>query len=384
MELRVFSNTLEPLGAIDELNTLIWKIKYFDVGTFSLLAPITDNNSKLLLNGNILVKHDGKQEVTDKSGGIWRRAAEITYVHITTDENGQEQLEAQGYMLSGWLSRRVVTPQLNLTTTEQNIVTTLVRNNCGSGAAARRQFERFTILEQDDLGGSAVEYSNDMYVDLGLEVKGEAQAGKLGYDILVNERERKYGFYLYKGMDLTADNNDGNTPCVFSRDFDNVNEQEYENSSENYKNYAYVRGAADEAGSQPVVEIDGAAATGLALKEVFCDASDIARSYDESGTTITIPLTTYLQMLRTRGKTELAGYIENVCFTSGINTTSNLQFKRDFNIGDRVTCMEKSWGIRLDARITEVQETYQKGAETVEVTFGESMPTLVEKIRKVR
>ena len=200
MELRVFSNTLEPLGAIDELNTLIWKIKYFDVGTFSLLAPITDNNSKLLLNGNILVKHDGKQEVTDKSGGIWRRAAEITYVHITTDENGQEQLEAQGYMLSGWLSRRVVTPQLNLTTTEQNIVTTLVRNNCGSGATVRRQFERFTILEQDDLGGSAVEYSNDMYVDLGLEVKGEAQAGKLGYDILVNERERKYGFYLYTGI----------------------------------------------------------------------------------------------------------------------------------------------------------------------------------------
>ena len=70
MELRVFDKTIEPLGAIDELASLLWHIKYFDVGTFSLLAPITDNNSKLLIEGNVIVKHDGKQEVTDANGGI--------------------------------------------------------------------------------------------------------------------------------------------------------------------------------------------------------------------------------------------------------------------------------------------------------------------------
>jgi len=47
MELRVFDKTVQPLGAIDELPSLIWHTKYFDVGTFSLLAPITDNNSRL-------------------------------------------------------------------------------------------------------------------------------------------------------------------------------------------------------------------------------------------------------------------------------------------------------------------------------------------------
>lgn len=31
-----------------------------------------------------------------------------------------------------------------------------------------------------------------------------AQAGKLGYDILLNERERLFGFYLYKGNDLSS------------------------------------------------------------------------------------------------------------------------------------------------------------------------------------
>ena len=43
MELRVFDKTAQPLGAIDELPSLLWHTKYFDVGTFSLLAPITDN-----------------------------------------------------------------------------------------------------------------------------------------------------------------------------------------------------------------------------------------------------------------------------------------------------------------------------------------------------
>ena len=94
MELRVFDKTVQPLGAIDELPSLIWHTKYFDVGTFSLLAPITDNNSRLLVEGNLITKHDGKKEVKTADGGVWRRAAQITYVHITKDENGLEHLSA--------------------------------------------------------------------------------------------------------------------------------------------------------------------------------------------------------------------------------------------------------------------------------------------------
>ena len=93
MELRVFDKTVQPLGAIDELASLLWHTKYFDVGTFSLLAPITDNNSRLLVEGNLITKHDGKKEVKTADGGVWRRAAQITYVHITKDENGLEQFD---------------------------------------------------------------------------------------------------------------------------------------------------------------------------------------------------------------------------------------------------------------------------------------------------
>lgn len=384
MELRVFDETIEPLGLIDEMASLLWHTKYFDVGTFNLLAPITDNNKRLLIEGNIIVKHDGKREVTDENGGIWRRAAQITYVHITKDENGLEQIEAQGYMLSQWLNKRCISPQIVATATNQSIINTMVKNNCGNGASTKRRFPRFIMLAQENIAGSAVEYANEVYAKLGLEVKARAQAGKLGYDILINERSRQYGFYLYKGKDLTAKNSEGNTPCIFSRDFDNVNEQEYTASIENCGNFIYIQGAADESGNQPVTTVDGAGAAGLDLVEVFCDATDIARKYQSGETEITIPLNTYLQMLKTRAAAELENYGKIINFVSTINTNSNLKFKQDFDLGDRITCKETKWGIQIDARITEVTETYQKGAEEIEATFGDSLPTLVDQIRKVR
>ena len=155
----------------------------------------------------------------------------------------------------------------------------MVKNNCGSAAGTKRRFPLLAFLAQETIDGVAVEYANEVYAQLGQEVKARAQAGKLGYDILLNERERLFGFYLYKGNDLTATNTEGNTPCIFSRDFDNVNEQEYTASIENCGNFIYVQGAADDDGSQPVTTVDGEGATGLDLVEVFCDATDIARKY---------------------------------------------------------------------------------------------------------
>ena len=278
MELRVFDKTVQPLGTIDELASLLWHTKYFDVGTFSLLAPITDNNSSLLVEGNILTKHDGRKEVKTADGGTWRRAAQITYVHITKDENGLEQLEAQGYMLSWWLNKRCIYPQIVATGTNQYLINLMVKNNCGSAAGTKRRFPLFTFLAQETIDGVAVEYANEVYAQLGQEVKARAQGE----------------------------------------------------------------------------------------------------------TEVTIPLNTYIAMLKTRGSAELENYGKNINFVSTINTNSNLKFKADFDLGDRITCKETKWGIQIDARITEVTETYQKGEETIEATFGDSLPTLVDQIRKVR
>jgi hypothetical protein len=385
MEIRIFNQALEPLGIVDELASTILNTRYFDVGNISILAPATKNNLKLLVNGNIAVIHDGTVAYTDSTGTEWRRAAEFKYIHIEKDEQGEEQIEAQGYSLSNWLNKRMITPQLVCTDTCQNIINAQVKRNCGSSASKKRRFEKFSIIEQDNYGGTKTDYSNEAYIGLGVEVKAVAQNGKLGYDILINEKGRAYGFYLYKGTDRTVGNTAGLKPCIFSSDFDNINSRSYEYSSENYKNFIYIIGkAADDETITPVVAYDGEGVKGIQLEEVAIE-SDIERTYtDDDNQQQTIALATYKSMLSSQAVTELAGYGANINFDSAINTASNLQYRQDFNIGDRVTCQEKDWGIKLDARITEVSEVWQKGTHTVEVTFGESTPTLIEKIRKVR
>ncbi|MDO4292156.1 MAG: siphovirus ReqiPepy6 Gp37-like family protein [Eubacteriales bacterium] len=390
MELRMFNMDLEPLGIIDEAVSVIWQPSYWDKGDYGdvkILAPITDNNTALLVKGNIIVRHGESAEYTDEKGE-WRRAAQITYRFISKDINGAEQIEVQGCFLKKWLSKRLITDQLMLTDTNQNIINTIVRQNFGEDAPQERQGERFTMLAQDDLGGSSVEYSAEFGASAEDEIYNRALVGKLGFDILVNERARLYGFWLYKGKDLTATNTQGNTPCIFSRDFDNVNEQEYTESIESMKNTAYVAGAADSDGTQPRIEVwkDGEEAKGWDRDELFIEATDISRTTkDQSGQDVAIPLEQYLQLMATKADGELENYGECVSFVSTISTSKNLQYKKDFTVGDIVTSIEKRWGIKIDARITKINQTSQNGQETLEVTFGESLPTLIEKIKqKVR
>lgn len=384
MDIRVFDKALNALGVIDEMSALIWTCRYFKVGEFKLLAPITASNKELLVVGNIISKHDQYIDFADSSGNIWRRAAEITYVHYTKDERGQEQIEARGYMLSRWLSQRVITPQIQLNGNCQTIVNQLILRNVGASAPERRRFPQLTTLPQGDYGGISIAYSNEALKDLGDEVRDVCQSGKLGYDILICERTKQYGFYLYQGNDYTADNTAGNPPCIFSRDFDNVNEQDFEDTTDNVKNFAFVRGATDQDGRQEVATVDRAAASGFALYEVLVDASDISRDAENgSGELVPIPAAQYTAMLISRGNTELDNMIENYTFNSSINVLSNLTYKKDFDLGDRVTCVEKQWGLTINSRITEITQTYEKGKALIEATFGESAPTLLDKIKRL-
>jgi hypothetical protein len=387
MELKVFSRELEPLGIVDETASVIWQPGYWqqgDYGDVKILAPITDNNSAMLQTGNILVLHGEKAEYSDEQGE-WRRAMEITYRYITKDENGTEQIEAQGAFLKKWLDRRVVNETTVITGTNQYIINELVERNCGSRAGSERSFEQFIMLPQDEIKGETVDYEAAYGKSLSEAVYERALASKLGWDVLVCERAKLYGFWLYKGRDLTSGNTSGNTPCIFSRDFDNVNELEYTESIENIKNVVYISSAPDAEEKVYTMEVSAETQTGLSRQEVYVDATDISwTTKNTAGEEVTLDLATYKGLMQTEALTDLEEYGENINFVSTINASQNLQYKEDFTIGDVVTSIEKRWGIRIDARITKVSQTWQDGIETLEITTGESLPTLIDKIKKVR
>lgn len=372
MELYVYSSEMELQGIVEKIASLIWTRRYWSCGEFKLLVPFTEEHSRMLVKNNIIMKR-GDDE-----------AAQIRYVHITKNSQGLEEIEVQGKFLIAWIGKRIIKKQIITKDTTQNILYRIVRENVTNPADTVRKISDVSIATDDaDTESGVIDYTSEQYTNAQLAAETAAKAAKLGIRMRTDAHTGAHVFSVYEGRDLTAGNTAGNAPCIFSQEFDNIVEQEYTNSVENLKTTAFVGGEEKEGVARKVAEVGGSAA-GLAREEVFINATDIVQEYeDDDGTQVTLTDAEYLALLSARGAEELEQYAETLSFGSKINTFANLIYRTDYDLGDRVTCVNKRWGIRIDVRITEIAETYQNNVEEIDITFGESLPALLTQIRQI-
>ena len=372
MELYVYSSEMELQGIVEKIASLIWTRRYWSCGEFKLLVPFTEEHSRMLVKNNIIMKR-GDDE-----------AAQIRYVSITKNSQGLEEIEVQGKFLIAWIGKRIIKKQIITNDTTQNILYRIVRENVTNPADTARKIPDVSIATDDeDTESGVIDYTSEQYTNAQLAAETAAKAAKLGIRMRTDARTGAHVFSVYEGRDLTAGNTAGNAPCIFSQEFDNIVEQEYTNSVENLKTTAFVGGEEKEGVARKVAEVGGSA-TGLAREEVFINATDIVQEYeDDDGTQVSLTDTEYLALLSARGAEELEQYAETLSFGSKVNTFANLIYRTDYDLGDRVTCVNKRWGIRIDVRITEIAETYQNNVEEIDITFGESLPALLTQIRQI-
>ena len=368
MELYIYSRAMVLLGVIDEITSLIWTRRYWSAGDFKLLVPFTDRHAALISKGNLIMRR-GDDE-----------AAEIRYINIRRDAQGVEEIEVQGKFISGWIGKRIICGQIAAQDTTQSIIRRIVKETVVAPSDPARRIPNVLLeSEEEDTGSGMIDYTSEAFANALLAVEAAAKAAKLGFKMRTDARAGKHYFTVYAGRNLTAEQGVF-SPCIFSPEFDNVTEQEFTNSIENLKSTAYVGG--EETVPRVVTEV-GDGSSGLDREEVFDNATDITKVYrDASDTEITRTDAEYLECLQERGYSELAQYAETLNFASRINPNANLEYRRDFDLGDRVTCLDRQWGIKINVRVTEVTETYQKNGKEIEITFGESLPTLIARIRK--
>ena len=372
MELYVYSSDMELQGIVEKIASLIWTRRYWSCGEFKLLVPFTEEHSRMLVKNNIIMKR-GDDE-----------AAQIRYVSITKNSQGLEEIEVQGKFLIAWIGKRIIKKQIITNDTTQNILYRIVRENVTNPADTVRKIPDVSIADDDaDTESGVIDYTSEQYTNAQLAAETAAKAAKLGIRMRTDARTGTHVFSVYEGRDLTAGNTAGNAPCIFSQEFDNIVEQEYTNSIENLKTTAFVGGEEKEGIARKVAEVGGTAA-GLEREEVFINATDIVQEYeDDDGEQVSLTDTEYLALLSARGAEELEQYAETLSFGSKVNTFANLIYRTDYDLGDRVTCVNKRWGIRIDVRITEIAETYQNNVEEIDITFGESLPALLTQIRQI-
>ncbi|MBA4507952.1 siphovirus ReqiPepy6 Gp37-like family protein [Clostridium sporogenes] len=382
MELYIFNRELELKGILDTFTSLRWIRRYSKTGEFELHCTLNFDTLELLKRENIIYKKDDVE-----AGYIETRQLKI-------GEDGQEYLEIKGKLLTNYLDRRISWDRVNFYGKTEELMRELVNYNAINPANINRKIPSLAL---GNLKGFTedIKYQNS-FGNIIECLENISNTNNLGYRNLLDIKNRKILFDVYKGVDR-AINNGTIAPCIFSRDFENILEQEYMDSLNNYRNTTLIAGAG-EGKDRKITSIENG--KGLDRYELYVDARDIqdteekkkiVTETDEEGNItkheeteeVEIPWERYKPLLIQRGKEKLEECQEIQTFDSKINTNGNNVYKKDFDLGDIVTVVDKNWGIRIDTRITEIEEVYEEKGLEVNITFGNNIPTIIDKIKQV-
>lgn len=364
MDIYIFNEELDFVGIIDSFISFRWVRRYHKAGEFELHLSLTYKALKMLKKDYIIWKKD------DLETGV------ISYRGLKQDAQGKEILVIKGSFLTSYLGKRIIWGIENLNTTAELAMRNLVDKNCINPVDENRKIPLLSLSKLEDFPqvlNKQISYSN--LLD---ELENISLSSGLGFRILTDMYYKKLTFNIYEGRNLTA-NQKFNPPAIFANEFENVFEQEYMESTNNFKNVALIAGEGEGVNRQLVTvgEVNG-----LNRYELFVDARDLQSKVNKDGEEVTIPVDEYTELLISRGKLKLLEYEKIETFESKINVLGNLRYKSDFDLGDIVTVTNRRWEVTKDTRITEIEEVYEANKTSVNVTFGNSIPTLVDRIKQ--
>lgn len=374
MELLLLDKQFQICGLIDDFSSLVWNRKYYECGNFNLQIGIKYWEQ---FKNAVYVYSKDFQET-----GI------LETLNYKTTTQGIE-IQRSGRFLESKLFDRVINTTQNFKNqTTEDIVRSLINTfviNSGD-----RKIQNVILGERKGLGKTrTMQMTGDNLLDKIYELCKEDELGiHLKYDFDNN----KMVFEVWQGLDRVDTQNE-NTWAIFSRDFENVLEDEYAIDETKYRNYAYVMGEVEEEtgtdsegntikSKRRVDVIVDRVKEGEERKELYVDARDIqSEKTDDEGNSTKIPETEYKEMLKERGIEKLNECNKVETSNFNINPISNLEYQKDFDLGDKVIYKNDELGFNIENRIVGVTESYENGNKTIDITFGDDYN--IKKVKEV-
>lgn len=367
MDIYIYDNAFNELGVLDSYISLIWRREYYKSGTFELhlympgLDEEVSSLISLLQKGNILVKEDDPVE-----------AAYIE--NIILDDEEHETIIVSGYFINNFISSRIIWGELNVTGNVETVMKHFVNVNAVSPENPRRIIPNLTISPNKGISIDASEVNS--YGNLAEKMEEFALKYDIGWRIQFDYINKQYVFDVFQGRDLSIEQSI-NPQSIFSLEYENVHKQTFTDSDIGYKNMALVAGQG-EGTARKLVAINDQC-SGFNRRELFVDAKDLPQKREDDSL---IPDTEYENILTERGKSKLSEVQRLQTFEAGVSVTSNLIYKQDFDLGDKVTILNERWNVLLNTRITTIEEIYENNILDIRVNFGSNIPTLIDKIKQ--
>lgn len=382
--IEIINTNFELLGIITNFESLICVWNYYECGTFELTINKNKANTNKLKKDNMLIvnKRDDKILLIDK-------------VVISTEKNSKT-MKVTGTCIKGVTKRRIIATNGydrvsedyaeniqkhylknhlvesyydNIRTTERDIPWVKIAPTQNRGIKTVWQ-ARLTNLH-DEL--------KHISEDTGLGWNGYLSRTEKciyfdslkGTDRTINQIENPYIHEFLKGFtqeqlqDYTHEQLQGTIKhpyIIFSEKKKNLLEGKTTDDNSNYKNVGYVAGKGEN--EDRLITVLGSA-TGFDRREVLIDLNNI-EDIDE---------------LNTEGQKKLDTYKIIQSIEGKIYQIPNMEWEKDFFLGDLVTL--ESDGIYEDKRIIQAKEIYERNNKTVELGFGDKIPSLGEEIKRI-
>lgn len=343
MQLYILDATRTLAGVVEQFEYLRWTRRYSDCGSFELKAIATPENVALLCVGNYLWKND------DGECGV------IEFLEMSMTD--RETITVGGRFAISILARRILWGTEVLSGDAGNIVISLLNRHIRTPTDPARKIDYFDYQDNTPYMGVQMQASYKNLLAVLFEI---CEIHDAGLRALYNPATKRFSINFYKA---------GTVQAVFSQEYENLNEQTFSENNAQTANTALIAGEG-EGEARTLVSIIGA--SGEERREVFVDAKDLrAEDFPSS----------YSSALNFRGQSKLAELAPIRSFDAAVNPHGNLRYKIDYDLGQTVTVISKKWGVTLNARITEIEESYDVSGQSINIVFGKGELTLFQKLR---
>lgn len=351
MNIYILNQGLNVTNLIDEYISIIWTTRYYMSGDFELCVKPTSK----ILNGIQINFYLVRDKDIDSDSGQMRNVMQIKNIELQTDAENGNILIITGKSISSIVGQRVISSQTSLRGQLKEVINLLLVENIMLPIISDRQISNFRYAQVDGFNTSIeVQVTGD---NLAEWISTLCEKYEIGWDVYIENKT--FVFEIYSGTDRSY-NQSTNPYIVFSADFDNLMNTDYQYLTEEYKNVAIVAGEGE--GTARIKTTVGSG-SGIGRFEQWVDAREL--SSNDGG----IDETEYINMLQNKGTEALSEHINNKLFDGDADVTTQYIINQDFFLGD-VVQIENEYGITAAARILEVIESEDESGITVIPTFS--------------
>ena len=372
-------DTAEYLGEVDAYTSCVLERSWQGVGDCQIVMDTRCAGAELLQVGRVIT-----------IGNAWHKAAILTAERLD-GARGSHRRTLTGVELKGIARLRITVPP----TAQEDPDALGYDRVIGAGEEVLRhyaekhmvnptsEYRKIPLLElepaADPPRGKETPWQT-RYENLQDVLSDIAEYCDIGWNVAMDYPRRRWLLTVSEGRDLTVGREGAETFVAFEEDFRNLTTSSYTYDRGGYTNALYLGGAGEDENRLVIVRyvdeehnVLEEPLSGLARAEEMIDVGNVE-----------LPDEAEYEGLHKY----VSGFSPLRTLTAQISPAGPFVYETDWDLGDKVTVQVRDaavgLSVRMDARILTIEETYERGGQSLRVTFGKEEPTIGQALRQLR